>query len=617
MFISGWEFWGTVSYSQQLVAERYRLTSLIGSGGMGRVWLARDEVLRRDVAVKEVILPEGMSFEERDELFQRTLREARAAGRLSHPNVAAIYDVVQAQGRPWIVMELIRSRSLYDTIKEDGPVSPRRAAEIGLAVLAALRAAHNAGVWHRDVKPGNVLLAEDGRVVLTDFGLATFEGDGTVTRAGVILGSAQYIAPERARAGAFGPESDMWSLGATLYAAVEGRSPYARDTPMATLTALATAPPDPPRRAGPLRQVLIGLLRKNPRLRMRPAEVEKLLLRIVNGDTLRRRAGLLARRPADRIDPSGPTSTPPRPGGALTEPSPPGGTPVQRPSLGLEAMRDGEFAAIGAARPETALTAAPARGPAGDAGGAPGVRDPRPATRAEATARPAPVRPRTWPWLLGAVGIAMAVAVPTAAYLRNEKDRQAGLGAISATGTATAPPSPTRPALTDAMRVQACRDQAGDRETTVVPQGGAALENWTTLVDPAGFRMNVPVGWGMSHVGAMACYRDPFSLKTLGVYANGPLADDLVNLVADTTDWVAAADLTGFTPLGVQDLHLPEGGAMLQYTYQRGPTKMHGQVTMMRRGGNVFTVYLLTSDNSWNVDREYLLAGPASFDLAS
>src|SRR4051812_24305476 len=287
--------WGIMSYEQQLVAERYRLASLIGSGGMGRVWLARDEVLRREVAVKEVVLPEDMTFTERNELCQRTLREARAAGRLSHPNVVAVYDVVQAEGRPWIVMELVRSRSLYQVVKEDGPVPPRRAAEIGLAVLAALRAAHQAGVWHRDVKPGNVLLADDGRVVLTDFGLATFEGDGTVTRSGVILGSAQYISPERARDGASGPESDLWSLGATLYAAVEGRSPYARDTAMATLTALATLPPDTPRRAGPLRPVLIGLLRKNPRHRMRAPEVERLLTRIVAGEA-RVRRGLLAPR---------------------------------------------------------------------------------------------------------------------------------------------------------------------------------------------------------------------------------------------------------------------------------------------------------------------------------
>ena len=268
----------------RLVAERYRLMRLLGSGGMGRVWLARDEVLRRDVAVKEVVFPAGMTRDEREELCLRTLREARAAGRLSHPNVVQIYDVVEAEDRPWIVMEYVASRSLFQLIKQRGPLPPREVAKIGLSVLAGLTAAHDAGVLHRDVKPGNVLITEDGRVVLTDFGLAIFDGgEGTVTRSGLILGSAQYIAPERARDGASSAASDLWSLGATLYAAVEGRSPYARSTSMATLTALATGPPDPPQRAGPLKGLLNGLLRKNPRTRLDAAQAERLLQRVATG----------------------------------------------------------------------------------------------------------------------------------------------------------------------------------------------------------------------------------------------------------------------------------------------------------------------------------------------
>src|SRR5262249_12955668 len=224
--------------------------------GMGRVWLAGDEVLRRDVAVKEVVLPIGLPDAELAELRQRTLREARAAARLSHPNVVAIYDVIRADDQPWIVMEYIPSRSLHRVINEDGPLDPGRVARIGLSVLAALAAAHRAGVLHRDVKPNNVLISDTGRVVLTDFGLATFDGgENAVTRPGLVLGSPQYIAPERARTGDSTPESDLWSLGATLYAAVEGRPPFARTTTMATLTALATERPDPMRRAGPLTPV--------------------------------------------------------------------------------------------------------------------------------------------------------------------------------------------------------------------------------------------------------------------------------------------------------------------------------------------------------------------------
>src|SRR6185369_6078537 len=179
----------------------------------------------------------------------------------------------------------VPSRSLHQVITEEGTLPPDRAAVIGIDVLAALKAAHLAGVLHRDVKPGNVLLADDGRVVLTDFGLAIFEGgDGAVTRPGLILGSPQYIAPERAREGQSGPESDLWSLGATLYAAVEGRSPYARSTTYGTLTALATEEPDPPARAGVLKPVLVALLRKDPRARASVAETERLLLRAAAGE---------------------------------------------------------------------------------------------------------------------------------------------------------------------------------------------------------------------------------------------------------------------------------------------------------------------------------------------
>ncbi|HET6211541.1 MAG TPA: serine/threonine-protein kinase [Micromonosporaceae bacterium] len=296
---------------RELVAGRYRLAEPLGVGGMGRVWLARDEVLRRDVAVKEIMLPEGRSPDEREELRVRTLREARTAARLNHPNVVQIYDVVHTEEQPWIVMEYVRARSLQEVLREDGPLSPKRAAEIGLAMLAALGTAHEHGVVHRDVKPANVLLADDGRVVLTDFGLAVFDsGEGAVTRPGLILGSPQYVAPERAREGVSSPEADLWSLGATLYAAVEGHAPYARSTAMATLTALATQAFEPPLHAGPLKPVLDGLLRKNPRTRMPAGEAEVLLRRVVAGDA----------RPRKRLVPRQrqPTAVPAVAGGTQT-----------------------------------------------------------------------------------------------------------------------------------------------------------------------------------------------------------------------------------------------------------------------------------------------------------
>ncbi|WP_428961922.1 serine/threonine-protein kinase [Micromonospora fluostatini] len=313
----------------QLVANRYRLISPLGQGGMGRVWKARDEVLHRDVAIKELVPPPGLTNDERREMRERSLREARAIARLNNVNVVRIFDVLRTDGDPWIVMEYVASKSLQDTIAEDGPVTPARAVEIGLGVLGALKAAHRAGVMHRDVKPGNVLLGNDGRVVLTDFGLATIPGDPNVTRTGMVLGSPAYISPERARDGTTGPEADLWSLGATLYAAVEGKSPYARPSAIATLAALATEPMPPPKNAGPLKAVLTGLLRKDPAERI-DAEVAERLLRRAGGkrtrtipllDGVRRPGPNGPREPRPLVVPA-PRPAEPQTGGQPTPPAP-------------------------------------------------------------------------------------------------------------------------------------------------------------------------------------------------------------------------------------------------------------------------------------------------------
>ncbi len=264
------------SDTSDFLAGRYRLIRPLGQGGMGRVWLAHDEMLRRDVAIKELVAP-GLSGEQQREMRERSIREARAIARLNHTNVVRIFDVLNADGEPWIVMEFVASRSLQQVLTEDGPVTPAEAARIGLAVLAALVAAHRAGLLHRDVKPANVLLADDGRVVLTDFGLATAPDDPSMTQTGVVLGSPSYLAPERAIDAPFGPAADLWSLGATLYTAVEGQPPYARGSTLATLAALATQPPTPSARAGAMAPALEGLLRKDPSQRVGAEEAERLL----------------------------------------------------------------------------------------------------------------------------------------------------------------------------------------------------------------------------------------------------------------------------------------------------------------------------------------------------
>ena len=262
-----------------IVAGRYRLQRIVGAGGMGRVWLARDEVLARDVAVKEIVPIAGGP-----DLWALTVREARTAARLTHPNVVRIYDVLFTDGRPWIVMELVVGRSLATAVQQDGPLAPPDAARIGLAVLDGLDAAHRAGVLHRDVKPHNVLLADDGRILLGDFGVAVFDsGGGAAVREDVLLGSPNYIAPERVSEGVSTVRTDLWSFGATLYWSVEGRPPYARDSVAAQLVALATEAPDPQSRSGALRPVIDGLLRRDPVERLSATAARELLDRAARG----------------------------------------------------------------------------------------------------------------------------------------------------------------------------------------------------------------------------------------------------------------------------------------------------------------------------------------------
>ncbi|RSM65198.1 serine/threonine protein kinase [Actinoplanes sp. ATCC 53533] len=247
-----------------LIGGRYTLRAAVGHGGMGTVWRAADTLLRRDVAIKEVILPPGLAPTDRDSMYERTMREARAAAALQHPAVVQVYDVVHENGRPWIVMELLEARSLADMVIEDGPVNPRVVAKIGIALLGALEVAHAHGVLHRDVKPANVLICTDGRCVLTDFGVARMPTDVQLTTPGMVLGSPHFISPERAMGSDFGPPSDLFSLGVTLYTAIEGRPPFDKGDPIETMHAVVEDPPTPPVRSGSLTPVLMGLLEKDP-----------------------------------------------------------------------------------------------------------------------------------------------------------------------------------------------------------------------------------------------------------------------------------------------------------------------------------------------------------------
>uniref|UniRef100_UPI0013C4D971 serine/threonine-protein kinase n=1 Tax=Streptomyces scabiei TaxID=1930 RepID=UPI0013C4D971 len=267
----------------RLLAGRYRLGGVLGRGGMGTVWRAEDETLGRTVAVKELRFPSSIDADEKRRLITRTLREAKAIARIRNNAAVTVFDVVHEDDRPWIVMELVEGKSLAEAIREDGVLEPKRAAEVGLAILDVLRAAHREGILHRDVKPSNVLIDKhDGRVVLTDFGIAQVEGDPSITSTGMLVGAPSYISPERARGHKPGPAADLWSLGGLLYAAVEGVPPYDKGSAIATLTAVMTEPVPEPKRAGPLRDVIFGLLTKDPERRLDDAGARAMLNTVIH-----------------------------------------------------------------------------------------------------------------------------------------------------------------------------------------------------------------------------------------------------------------------------------------------------------------------------------------------
>src|SRR5829696_563394 len=297
----------------RVVAGRYTLGEVLGRGGMGTVWLATDRVLERQVALKEVTFSIDLTEEERGILRERTMREARAAARLDHPHVATVYDVVEQDGKPWLVMKHVSARSLQDVLEEQGPLPPAAVARIGLDLLAAIEAAHDIGIVHRDVKPANVLVSADGRACLTDFGIATTTGDSSLTTHGALIGSPSYMAPERANGEEPRPPVDLWSLGATLYTAVEGRPAFDKGEAMATLMAVVSEHPAAMLRAGPLEPVLHGLLTKDPARRTTVAQARAQLQAVLRGEV-----------PAAPPTAAPPTAAPP------TAPPPPATAPPPR-----------------------------------------------------------------------------------------------------------------------------------------------------------------------------------------------------------------------------------------------------------------------------------------------
>ena len=516
-----------------VVAGRYRLISSLGNGGMGTVWLAEDDVLSRQVAVKEVSPPADMTDHEREQLRERTLHEARTAARLSHPNVVTIYDVVEDDGRPWIVMELVPSRSLRDLVDAEGPLTPQHAAGVGLQVLAALSAAHALGIMHRDVKPGNVLIDAGGRAVLADFGIARTQDSPALTTSGMIVGSPSYIAPERARGERGGPESDLWSLGAMLYALVEGRPAYDRQGALPTLMAVVNEDPDPPSRAGALWPVIRGLLDHVPSRRLGPAEAGRMLREVAeesggpaaaalptpveetvpDADAGRARAGsrlestertrtlrLWDAVPPDWPEPdSGPAE--PDPGTAPAEPDP--GTAPGEP--GPDSPPGEPQAAVLVPAEDPALDGEQVRGrePASpEAGLVPGLAAP-PATAPKSRATDRAPRRRQLTWMLAsATALILVAGVVVAALIAASHRTSLATGSKGRSsgrpGSSQVPshkPTSASPSTPAASPTPAPVTGSGPLGPAVIPAGYHEFRNAT------GFSIAVPDGWRVSHQG--------------------------------------------------------------------------------------------------------------------
>ncbi|GAA1876787.1 serine/threonine-protein kinase [Pseudonocardia ailaonensis] len=479
----------------RVVGDRYRLSAQLGSGAMGTVWSGYDEVLRRKVAVKELKVPRGIPEREALAMRERMLREARALGGLSHPNVITVFDVVDVGGQPLVVLEMVPSRNLAAMITDQGPLDPRQAAVVGYATAAALRAAHRAGITHRDVKPGNILIAHDGRIKLTDFGIARNALDAPMTTAGLVLGSPAYIAPEVASGGAVTPAADLWGLGTTLFAAIEGRPPYdVKGDPVSTITEVVDGDVPHCRDAGPVSEVIAGLMVKEPAARMPLEEV-------------RRRLRPLLDDPDDPLFPGSPDAPT-----LFSRVVPPSRPPAGERSARYDSVPEPRVAASGPVppvaeeRPAERSTRAPARGaPLAAApgplpgspyatGAHPPTAPPRPPMRAPAPPRPAPPRPplpASWALPLAVAGALLVLLGVVGGYVVTRAI--AGQSPVSTvtvtTARTTTTPHADQLGWSIAVPSTWAQFRSGEgREATVrfvSPDGSEELAVWHTTGDVA------------------------------------------------------------------------------------------------------------------------------------
>ncbi|MEU5912065.1 serine/threonine protein kinase [Micromonospora sp. NPDC047527] len=548
---------------RQLIADRYRLVRPLGQGGMGRVWQARDEMLQRDVAIKELVAPPGLRDDERREMRERSMREARAVARLGHVNVVRVFDVLHSGDDPWIVMELVPSRSLHEVLEAEGPMPVAHAARIGLGVLGALRAAHQAGVLHRDVKPANVLLAHDGRVVLTDFGLATLPGDPRMTQTGMVLGSPAYLAPERATDGEVGPAADLWSLGATLYAAVEGRTPYHRSSPIATLAALATEPPPPAQRAGRLTPLLEGLLRRDPGQRISVEEADRLLR--------------YAAAQVDPVDAAGPPAAASGPAVPFTRINTGDGTPR---SIVPEFVTAGSGRPVDPSTDPSASATSPPPAATSDSLSVPTSSNAESAADSEAGPTSGPARRRRG-WLVGSVAAAVMVVLVVSASMLSGRPSGEANGAAAP----TADPSSV----------------ADEAVSQVLPPPSAG---WRYHRDDPRFLVPVPDGWRSQRVGEGVEFREPGGSRQF-------VLDELRSVPADlvaglrTREKAERERYASYRRVRLAALKYQVRAAEWEWTYTDadGTPMRASSRAFVDRNGHAYTIGWTTSDAEWSVSR--------------
>jgi hypothetical protein len=483
------------SAPDRIVADRYVLKAPLGRGGMGVVWHAHDTVLGRSVAVKEVVFPPSLPDEERRSAHARVLREARAAARLNHPGAVTLYDVVQHQGHPFIVMELVPASTLADLVRTGGPLPPERVAEIGGQVASALEAAHRAGIIHRDVKPGNVMVAEDGGVKLADFGVASLQGDPQLTATGLVIGSPAYMAPEQAAGEPSGPPADFWALGATMFFAVEGEPPFDKPSSIATLAAVVNEDPRPMRRAGRLAPVIGALLAKDPAARPTGPRLRAELERLA-GPASPATEVLPAHREEPPASATAPLpAVPPPAAAAVPEPAvpPPAAAAASEPA-GPPTPEPDPDAGPAAAEPQPPAEPAPAAGPG--FGAQLPLPDEPPASGTLSGQRPLPpVAPPSRPGggrLLGALALLVLAGVlivwAASSLLSDGGGREAPATTRGGAAATTQPTGTTRQATTSGA--------ATTEAPATTAAAGQLPAGWTLFPNRRGNdAVGVPPGW--------------------------------------------------------------------------------------------------------------------------